>query len=50
MKIKLKVDKLINNVLTKAGTTVNVHKMFSEPWLKNGDAVKADEKKVNKNT
>jgi len=50
MKITLKVDKLVNNVLTKAGTTLDVHKMFSEPWLKSGDAVKAEEKKTNKST
>tara|TARA_B110000305_G_C19459799_1_gene653440 strand:- start:3507 stop:3659 length:153 start_codon:yes stop_codon:yes gene_type:complete len=50
MKITLKVDKLVNNVLVKAGASVDVHKMFSELWLKNGDAVKADEKKANKST
>ena len=50
MKITLKVDKLINNVLVKAGTTVDVHEIFSEPWLKNGDAVKPVVKKTKTDT
>ena len=40
MKIVLQRDKLINNVLTKAGTIVEVHKIFETSWLANGDAIK----------
>ena len=50
MKIVLKKDKLINNVLTKAGAIVEVHEIFETPWLANGDAVEYTEeaKKTNK--
>jgi len=40
MKILLKKDKLINNVLTKSGEVVDVHEIFSKPWIASGDAVK----------
>jgi hypothetical protein len=50
MKIVLKKDKLINNVLTEAGTIVEVHEIFETPWLANGDAIEYIEeaKKTNK--